>query len=122
WGGLAGLRSVIRTARDHHERGDGTGYLDHRAQDRISLVARIVAVADAFDAMTSDRPYRKAMPLNHAFAELLAKAGTHFDPACVQAFLAVRSQVEAVHRQKDLTLGAVDLLKLSLQPNPANEA
>jgi HD-GYP domain-containing protein (c-di-GMP phosphodiesterase class II) len=57
-------------------------------------VARIVAVADAFDAMTSDRPYRPAMPPDAAFAELLRQAGTHFDPACVQAFLSLRAQVE----------------------------
>ena len=84
-------------------------------------MARIVAVADAFDAMTSDRPYRKALALDQAFAELIAKAGTQFDPACVQAFVALRPQVEAVHRQKDLTLGAVDLLKSSLQERPPEE-
>jgi HD-GYP domain-containing protein (c-di-GMP phosphodiesterase class II) len=95
------LKSVIPIARHHHERWDGTGYPDHLAQDRIALVARIVAVADAFDAMTSDRPYRKALPLDHAFAELLTKAGTHFDPACVKAFLTLRSQVEAIHLQRE---------------------
>src|SRR5205823_3040316 len=93
-------KSVIPIARHHHERWDGSGYPDRLAQDCISLVARIVAVADAFDAMTSDRPYRQALPLEHAFAELLTKAGTHFDPACVQAFLALRPQVEAVHGQR----------------------
>src|SRR5262249_5245053 len=106
------LKSVIPIARHHHERWDGTGYPDRLLQGSISLVARIVAVADAFDAMTSDRPYRKALQLDHAFAELIAKAGTHFDPACVHAFVALRPQVEAIHRQRDLTLGAVDLLKL----------
>ncbi|MBI1917492.1 MAG: HD domain-containing protein [Planctomycetes bacterium] len=109
------LKSVIPIARHHHERWDGCGYPDRLAQDSTSLVARIVAVADAFDAMTSDRPYRKALPLDHAFAELLTKAGTHFDPVCVNAFVALRPQVEAVHRQRHATFGSVDLLNMALQ-------
>src|SRR5258708_4574189 len=106
------LKSVIPIVRHHHERWDGSGYPDRLSQDRISLVARIVAVADAFDAMTSDRPYRNALPLDSAFGELLTKAGTHFDPACVHAFIALRPQAEAVYRQRNATLGAVDLLNL----------
>src|SRR5262249_35488274 len=61
--------------------------------------ARIVAVADAFDAMTSDRPYRAGMPAEMAFQELIDKSGTHFDPDCVQALLRVRPQVEALLQQ-----------------------
>ena len=95
------LVPVVTIARHHHERWDGTGYPDGLAADRIALVARIVAVADAFDAMTSDRPYRLALPLEHAFEELRAKAGTHFDPTCVQAFLALRPQVEAICQHND---------------------
>jgi HD-GYP domain-containing protein (c-di-GMP phosphodiesterase class II) len=90
------LKPLIPIARHHHERWDGTGYPDKLSQGRIALVARIVAVADAFDAMTSDRPYRKAMPLDRAFCELAAKAGTHFDPVCVNAFLALRPRIEAI--------------------------
>jgi HD-GYP domain-containing protein (c-di-GMP phosphodiesterase class II) len=90
------LKPLIPIARHHHERWDGTGYPDRLAHHGISLMARIVAVADAFDAMTSDRPYRKAMPLDRAFAELAAKAGTHFDPVCVSAFLALRPRIEAI--------------------------
>jgi HD-GYP domain-containing protein (c-di-GMP phosphodiesterase class II)/pSer/pThr/pTyr-binding forkhead associated (FHA) protein len=112
---IPSLQSVIPIARNHHERWDGTGYPDRLAGDRITLVARIVAVADAFDAMTSDRPYRKALPLEVAFAELRDKAGTHFDPSCVKAFLNVRARIEGIHQQKNLTLGAVDLLHLSLE-------
>jgi HD-GYP domain-containing protein (c-di-GMP phosphodiesterase class II) len=92
------LKPLVPIARHHHERWDGTGYPDRLAQDRISLVARIVAVADAFDAMTSDRPYRKAMSLDRAFAELAAKAGTHFDPMCVHAFLVLRPRIEAIFK------------------------
>lgn len=92
------LKPLVPIARHHHERWDGTGYPDRLSQDRISFLARIVAVADAFDAMTSDRPYRKAMSLDRAFAELAAKAGTHFDPVCVQAFLTLRSRIEAIFK------------------------
>jgi HD-GYP domain-containing protein (c-di-GMP phosphodiesterase class II) len=82
--------------RHHHERWDGTGYPDHLSEDKIPLIARIVAVADAYDAMTSDRPYRPAMPTDRAFIELVSKAGTHFDPTCVYAFMRLRQKIEAM--------------------------
>jgi HD-GYP domain-containing protein (c-di-GMP phosphodiesterase class II) len=72
----------------HHERWDGTGYPSGRAHEQIPSGARILAVADAFDAMISHRPYRHAMPLHRALAEVRACAGTQFDPAVVRAFLA----------------------------------
>jgi HD-GYP domain-containing protein (c-di-GMP phosphodiesterase class II) len=68
------LRLIIPIVRHHHERWDGTdgtGYPDGLARDGIPLTARIVAVADAFDAMTSDRPYRSALRTDHAFRELV---------------------------------------------------
>src|SRR5207247_2206506 len=64
------LASIIPIVRHHHERWDGKGYPDGLAGEDIALVARIVAVADAYDAMTSDRPYRKGMPAYAAFAEV----------------------------------------------------
>ncbi len=92
---IEGLGPVIPIVRHHHERWDGNGYPDGLASDKISRLARVVAVADAFDAMTSHRPYRPAMPAEKAFEELVRMAGSHFDPACVDAFLAVRAKVEA---------------------------
>jgi hypothetical protein len=92
---IPALGPVLPIVRSHHERWDGTGYPDRLARDQIARMARVVAVADAFDAMTSDRPYRKAMPAEAAFAELERGSGTHFDPDCVTAFLAVRPRVEA---------------------------
>jgi HD-GYP domain-containing protein (c-di-GMP phosphodiesterase class II) len=72
----------------HHERPDGRGYpFGLRAED-IPLAARIVHVADAFDAMTSARAYRAALPASEACAELERFCGTQFDPACVEALLA----------------------------------
>ena len=88
------LHSMIPIVRHHHERWDGAGYPDGLANNQIAKTARIVAVADAFDAMTSDRPYRNAITPEHAFTELTAKAGTHFDPSCVEAFLRLRPYVE----------------------------
>jgi HD-GYP domain-containing protein (c-di-GMP phosphodiesterase class II) len=92
---IGSLSPMIPIVRHHHERWDGAGYPDGLAKDGIAMTARIVAVADAFDAMTSPRPYRPALPPQLAFLELLQKAGSHFDPACVQAFLRLRAKIES---------------------------
>jgi HD-GYP domain-containing protein (c-di-GMP phosphodiesterase class II) len=93
------LGPMIPIVRHHHERWDGTGYPDGLKNDQIPLIARIVSVADAFDAMTSDRPYRPAMPADRAFLELIGKAGVHFDPNCVYAFMRMRQKVEGMMQQ-----------------------
>ncbi|MBI3824107.1 MAG: HD domain-containing protein [Planctomycetes bacterium] len=90
------LIPMIPIVRHHHERWDGTGYPDHLSHEQIPQIARIVSVADAFDAMTSDRPYRPAMPADRAFLELVGKAGTHFDPNCVYAFMRLRQKIEGM--------------------------
>jgi putative two-component system response regulator len=72
--------------RGHHERWDGAGYPDGLAGEAIPLGARIVAIADAFDAMTTDRPYRKALDVGSALAELRRGAGTQWDPDLVECF------------------------------------
>jgi len=82
------LRPVAALVRASHERWDGTGYPDRLAGNAIPLGARIVAVCDAFDAMTSDRSYRRAMPAALAIAELRLHAATQFDPHVVDAFIA----------------------------------
>jgi HD-GYP domain-containing protein (c-di-GMP phosphodiesterase class II) len=82
--------------RCHDERWDGTGYPDRLAKDETPLLARIVSVADAFDAMTSPRPYypnRQGRPASAAFDELEKQAGRQFDPRCAAAFLEMRDQV-----------------------------
>ena len=94
------LGPMIPIVRHHHERWDGSGYPDGLKNDKIPLIARIVSVADAFDAMTSDRPYRPAMPSDRAFLELIGKAGTHFDPNCVYAFMRLRKKIE--ERMKEI--------------------
>jgi putative two-component system response regulator len=73
-------------AAGHHERWDGTGYPQGLAGSDIPLAARITAVADVFDALCSERPYKRAWPAEEAYAEICRCAGSHFDPACVAAF------------------------------------
>jgi len=85
------LTAVARLVRSSHERWDGAGYPDGLAGESIPLGARIVAVADAFDAMTSGRPYRAAISHAEALAELERCAGTQFDPTVVAAFVATAS-------------------------------
>jgi len=88
---LSGGRSELvtlaqRIARSHHERWDGTGYPDGLAGEAIPLEARLVAVADVVDALSHDRPYRPAWPMDAVLAELRRGCGTQFDPAVVDAF------------------------------------
>ncbi len=89
------LEEVATIVRAHHERWDGSGYPEGLAEEEIPLGARIFAVADGFDAMTSDRPYRRGRPLEEALAEVERCAGTQFDPAVVRAFRAV--PLERIH-------------------------
>lgn len=75
----------------HHERFDGTGYPHRLAGKEISLTARVLAVADAYDAIVSDRPYDAAHPVTRAVTELTSGAGSQFDPVVVRAFMEVIS-------------------------------
>jgi response regulator RpfG family c-di-GMP phosphodiesterase len=86
---LSGAQPVVA---QHHERYDGTGYPNGLRGEQIHLNARIFAVADAFDAMTSDRPYRPAQPYSVARAELISMSGSQFDPKVIGAFLNVPEQ------------------------------
>ncbi|HEX5147371.1 MAG TPA: HD-GYP domain-containing protein [Conexibacter sp.] len=83
---LAGARQVVRS---HHERWDGAGYPDGLAGEEIPLAARVFAVADTFDAVTSDRPYRAAASFREARDVIAAAAGTQFDPLVAGAFDAI---------------------------------
>ena len=88
------LRPIIPIVRSHHERWDGRGYPDGLGGEAIHPLARVVALADAFDAMTSDRPYRKGMPAAVAFAEIEKMAGKQFDPVFAAAFLSLRDDLQ----------------------------
>ena len=82
-------RRAERIARSHHERWDGTGYPYGLAGPDIPLVGRIVALADVFDALTHDRPYKTAWSIEDALAEINAQRGRQFDPQLVDTFLAL---------------------------------
>ncbi len=86
---LAGARQVVRS---HHERWDGGGYPDNLAGDQIPLPARVFAVADTLDALTSDRPYRAAASFDSARAVIAAGAGTQFDPDVARTFAAIPNE------------------------------
>lgn len=86
---LPHLGNIIPIIYHHHERYDGNGYMDGKVGTGIPLGARIIAVADSYEAMTSDRPYRKALSREEAVAELSRNAGTQFDPEVVEHFLAL---------------------------------
>jgi len=93
------LDRALEVVRHHHERWDGTGYPTGLHGEEIPLWARIFAVVDTVDAITSDRPYRAGRPLEVALEELRAGSGAQFDPACVAAF--ERLDREAVERLLD---------------------
>ena len=86
-------------AHGHHEKYDGSGYPDGLAGEAIPLPARIVAVADVFDALTSERPYKHAWSVQDALQYLQAEQGRHFDPVCVQAFVAQFDKVLQIRQQ-----------------------
>ena len=93
-GGLLGrVGGIVRATHEHY---DGSGYPDGLAGERIPLAARIVSCCDAFNAMTTDRSYRKALPLEAAIAELRRVAGKQFDPAVVEAVLRVVERGDVV--------------------------
>jgi HD-GYP domain-containing protein (c-di-GMP phosphodiesterase class II) len=91
--GMEFLEQEIPTVRYHHERFDGTGYPQGLAGAAIPLTARILAVADAFDAMTSPRTFRAAKSTDEALSELQASAGSQFDPAVVEAFVCMAQRL-----------------------------
>jgi putative nucleotidyltransferase with HDIG domain len=90
------MTEVGLIVRASHERWDGGGYPDGLAGNAIALPARIVACADAWSAMTTNRPYRRALPANQALLELRASAGSHFDPRVVDALLVVLERRDAL--------------------------
>jgi putative nucleotidyltransferase with HDIG domain len=90
------LRDALPAIRGHHERWDGKGYPDKLAGNGIHLYARIMTVADSYDAMTSARPYRAALPTDEAARRVRADAGTQFDPAVVRAFDQTEAQLRSM--------------------------
>jgi ribonuclease P protein subunit RPR2 len=99
-GGVAFLQGEgLRIVRSHHERWDGDGYPDRIDGEDIPLAARIFAVADALDAMTSDRPYRPALGWAEAGREIVAESRAQFDPSVVKAFVEREDRLRAIRAQ-----------------------
>src|SRR5439155_1390481 len=97
------LACEAKAVRHHHERYDGKGYPDGLAGEGIPLIARVVTVADSFDAMTSDRPYRAKRPIEAALEEIHRNASTQFDPAIAKAFVTIpMGRLEHISRHLDL--------------------
>ncbi|AWN38160.1 HD domain-containing phosphohydrolase [Methylobacterium radiodurans] len=92
------IQLAAEIAGAHHEKWDGSGYPRGLAGQAIPLAARIVAVADVFDALTSERPYKKAVPFEDALDLIQAESGRHFDPACVAAFVRCWPEIVAAGR------------------------
>ncbi len=90
------LKSVVPGVKNHHEKYDGSGYPDGLKGDDIPVIARIIAVTDTFDAMTTDRPYRKGLSFDAAFEELKKNAGSQFDPDVVNAFFRAYKELEII--------------------------
>ncbi len=89
-GAVPGFEATLDAVRHHHERWDGKGYPFGLAGEDTPLLARLMSVADAYSAMTTDRPYRKGMDADKALSILEAGAGTQWDARCVAAFISVR--------------------------------
>ncbi len=115
---------IPETVRSHHERGDGSGYPDGLLMDDVSMPVRIVGLADTFDAMTSERPYRESMSIGAALSEIVHLSPQKFDPNAVQALLLqVRREAAGSNRTPffdephvvNIAPGDVDLLAANLQ-------
>jgi putative two-component system response regulator len=110
------LQMAVAIARHHHERFDGTGYPSSLKGEGIPLPARIVALADVFDALTSTRPYKPAYPPLHARRIICQESGTHFDPVIVTAFGATFEEFLAIHDNNREDLAATGWTDSTMEP------
>ncbi|MEO7717773.1 MAG: HD domain-containing phosphohydrolase [Capsulimonas sp.] len=106
---VPGFEDTLDAVRHHHERWDGGGYPHGLAGEECPLIARLMAVADAFSAMTTDRPYRKGMPREQALAILKDGAGSQWDPKCVAAFLRAHLYTGAMESVSDPSASTVSM-------------
>jgi putative two-component system response regulator len=112
------IKLAAQIAENHHERWDGKGYPKRLSGEDIPLCARIVAIADVFDALTTKRPYKKAHSTADALDILKAERGRHFDPACLDAFLAAYAEMEPLAETSEPSLPAPE--RGSPSPPPAS--
>ena len=93
------FHTAIEIARHHHERWDGSGYPDRLAGEAIPLSARLVAVADVYDALRSRRVYKASLSHPEAVAQMLDRSPGHFDPALLDVFRQVATQLDRIHHE-----------------------
>ena len=96
---LKPIRHLLAGVLYHHERWDGQGYPDGLAGESIPLLARVLAVADAYDAMSTNRPYRTALPVREVEDRLLKGSGVQWDPRIVEAFAQCRQKIHAIRQR-----------------------
>jgi len=99
------FKDIVPLVKYHHERIDGRGYPFGLKGDEIPFLARIVSVADAFDAMTSDRQYRSKLNLSEAKNQIIANSGTQFDSEVVEKFLVLLDDYETMQKEIEYTFG-----------------
>jgi putative two-component system response regulator len=112
FGGFMKMAAVI--ARYHHERYDGSGYAEGLAGQDIPLPARIVAVADVFDALTSERPYKPAYTILKAKRMIMDESGKHFDPVIVDVFIRCFDEIATVHRRQSATSPGIPVNQIEI--------
>ncbi|MCO6188612.1 HD domain-containing phosphohydrolase [Rhizobium sp. L1K21] len=115
------IQTAAIIAESHHEKWDGSGYPKGLSKDEIPIEGRIVAVADVFDALCSERPYKPAWKIEKAFQEIMRCSGTHFDPACVAAFCRGWQQVAEIYSAESGELQSVLHPSFSAQFSSRNE-
>lgn len=116
------LQMAAEIALNHHEKWDGTGYPHGLKKDQIPLPARIVAVADVFDAVSSARRYKESYSLNDSFGLLQKEAGSHFDPELIEAFVAIRDKIEAIWNANQEPLEAEHAKPASSPKSPSSDS
>ncbi|EKF61648.1 metal dependent phosphohydrolase with a response regulator receiver protein [Agrobacterium albertimagni AOL15] len=117
------IQVAARIAGSHHEKWDGTGYPMQLNGTNIPIEGRIVAVADVFDALCSERPYKKAWQVDAAYGEILKGAGHHFDPGCIAAFDRKWPLIRQLYTRADKAVAAeADLLQIITQTNKTLES
>lgn len=99
--GIEKLKIISNWLKSHHERYDGKGYPDGLAGEQIPISARIITIADTYDAMTSDRAYRSALPHEIAIDEIKRCAGSQFDPKLAQIFISIQEEVKLIKQDPD---------------------
>lgn len=111
------FQRAAEIALNHHEKWDGSGYPQGISGESIPQSARIVAIADVFDALTMKRPYKEPWPIEDAFLEIEKNSGSHFDPALVESFLSMKDEIKAIYglwdesTQDDIACGKLNLNK-----------